>query len=290
MTVVYDIKGEKEQAYVMSRFQKAIKEKKDIPYILSIQEYIFNKVKSGDYKYNAVKKQFIPKEKEYSFLLMNKLMFENKYNNLSVDENYCNKMGELLEIDKENDFLRYNKLCCEVKYNELGDPANIKATQNAINELYTTKIDRSALDMLNLKYQFRIVEELDTLGEDIENPAIIAAADKIRSILKIDDTDWKSALKLANTVIKQQQDYKYAVKILEPFIYKDKTDEELLFTYISLCSLFPEKLYSDVFATAMQKASVENPERFCKLFDGSKLSVQTFENLKVKEIYCSDCK
>lgn len=289
MNITYDIKGEKEEPYVISRFNKAVAEQKSISYILGIQNYIFDNVSKGTYSYKAVNKQFVPKKSEYAYLLMNKLMFENKFGKKAGNLDFCNETKELLKLDSANIYLQYNKLCCKVKYDPLGTPKEIINTQNQIQQLYQTKLSKADVDMLNLKLQFRIINELDTLGEDEDNTIVLTATDRIRSILKIKDTDWKGALKLANTVLKQQKDYKYAIKILEPFIYKDAVDVELLFTYISLCTFFPEKLNSDVFATAMKKASEKDPKRFCKLLDGTTQSVQILENLKVKNTFCKAC-
>lgn len=286
MQIVYDISGEKEQNYVRSRFQKALKEKKPMSYVMGIQNYIIKNVDKGNYSPSILKKMFIPKKPKYTTMLLNQLLYEQQFN---PGTEFCQEIKKMQDVDSTNEFLEYNRLCCKVKYEQLGGRQEIKETQKAINNLYDTKVNKGSIDKLNLKYQFRIIEELDTLTQDEDNPAVLRATRKVRSILKIDDTDWKSALKLANTVIKQQKDYNYAVNILEPFIYKEVANAELLFTYISLCTFFPEKLYSDVFATAIKKAAKENPKRFCKLFEGNHFSVQVLENLKVKKVYCNTC-
>lgn len=290
LKVTYNIAGDKEMPYVISRFNKAIAEKKDPRYILSMQEYVFHQIEQKKYAPKALDKLFIPQQKEYSFLLMNQLMFEKEMKGgLNIDANFCQKLQNLSKLDSTNVYNTYNKLCCYVKYGELGAYKDISKTQNAIQALYKTKLNKAEVDVLNLKYQFRIIDELDTAQQGDDNPIIIAATERIKKILKIDENDWQSVLKLANTVAKQQNDFNYAVKILEPLVLKENPSEELLFTYISLCSFFPEMFYSDAFAQAMEKASTKNPERFCKLFDGSKQSIQVFENTKVKSSYCKTC-
>ena len=107
--------------------------------------------------------------------------------------------------------------------------------------------------------------------------------------MNVEDANWQSSLKLAYIFI-DHGDYDYAATLLEPFIYEENIYDELLFTYISLCSYSTHRMMSNRFVTAMEKARESDPKRFCKLFKGDKLSIQVLENTLVKEMYCKSCK
>jgi hypothetical protein len=46
---------------------------------------------------------------------------------------------------------------------------------------------------------------------------------------------------------------------------------------------------SNKFARSLSKYASLNPTKYCKLFDGDKLSFQVFDNPFVKEEYCKTC-
>jgi len=141
--------------------------------------------------------------------------------------------------------------------------------------------------MLNLDYQFRLIKINDTLNNP--SPLVIKSFTKIKSIVHLDETSWQNSLELAQLFIKYK-DYKFAVKLMEPFVEEDDIDEEFLFTYVSLCAMNPSKLMSNNFAKSLSKASEINPKRYCDLFKGDKFSFQVFDNPFVKEHFCEACK
>jgi hypothetical protein len=124
---------------------------------------------------------------------------------------------------------------------------------------------------------------------DSPNSLVTESLNRIKEIVNVEDANWQSSLKLAYIFI-DHGDYDYSAKLLEPFIYEDKVYDELLFTYISLCSYSTYRMMSNRFVTAMQKAKAADPKRFCNLFKGDKFSIQVLENTIVKEIYCKSCK
>lgn len=284
--ITYDVLGQKEEAYVLSRFNKAVKNN-NLPLALSIQKYIFKKVLSEAYSKDAVYKQDIPMTQVFAGLLMNKLWLEMKVENEEMDEVMCDKINAIAQLDPFNTYLQYNKIFCHVLHGQLGDDNQIQEYQAKIMELYFSTLSKPTVDELNLEYQFKIIETLDTL--DTPHPFIIESLNRIKEIVNLQDANWLNSLKLSYLFMKQK-DFDFAAKLLEPFIDNNQVFEELIFTYISICSHTPSRIGSNKFVRAMQKANELNHDRYCKLFNGKQLSFQVFENEIVKNDYCKSCK
>ena len=287
MHVKYEIEGEKEQAYVVSRFNKAAKSN-DKSNALLIQKYIFNKVINEKYNKEAVYNMKIDTtDSKCAGLLMNKLWLQKYIEDDGIDNETCKLINNYYKLDSKNPYIIFNKCYCEI-HNE--DFTNKKITNNiqkSITALYKTTLSKELVDNLNLDFQFMLMSTIDT--PDNSNEEVLACLAKIKEIVNVEDVNWQSSLKLAYIFI-DHGDYDYSAKLLEPFIYEDKVYDELLFTYISLCSYSTYRMLSNRFVTAMQKAKAADPERFCKLFKGDKFSIQVLENTIVKEIYCKSCK
>jgi len=296
MNVTYDISGNKEQAYVVAMFNKSV-EQGNAEKALAIQKYIFKKVISKKYTNDAVTGQILPEKELFdgtltgkiwlAGLVMNKLWLTRYINEEDLEGDYCEKINKLHKIDPSNPYISFNTLYCDVLFNDLGDDKKMLETEAAINNLYPTSLGKKTVDALNLEYQFKVINVLDTLEET--HPKITESLDKIKNIVNLKESNWQNSLKLAYLFI-DQKDFDFAAKLLEPFVYNDKVFEELLFTYISLCSYSSARLNSNRFATAMKKAQKLNPKRYCSLFDGNKFPLQVFENTQIKETYCKSCK
>lgn len=284
--ITYDVLGQKEEAYVISRFNKAVKNN-NFTLALSIQKYIFKKVLSEEYSKDAVSKQEIPKTQACAGLLMNKLWLEMHVENEELDDVMCDKISSIAELDPFNDYLIYNKIFCHVLNGQLGDDNQIQEYQKKIQELYFGTLSKETIDALNLEYQFKIIETLDTL--DTPHPFLIESLNRIKEIVNLKEVNWLNSLKLAYLFMRQK-DFDFAAKLLEPFIDNSQVFEELIYTYISICSHTPARLSSNKFARAMQKADELNHDRYCKLLIGKQLSFQVFENELVKRDYCKSCK
>ena len=272
MNITYDMMGQKEEAYVVSRFNKAVKEK-NLPLALSIQKYIFKKILNETYSKDAVFNQIIPLQKDFAGLMMNKLWLEKYVNNSDINETYAERIEALAELDPFNSYINFNNLYCDVLFKNLGDDNRIKEIQDKISELYFTTLSKYTVDKLNLEYQFKIIKTLDTL--ETPHPKVVESLDRIKQIVNLKESNWQNSLKLSYMFLKQE-DYDFARKLLEPFIDDKTVFEELIFTYISLCTFSEHKIYSNKFVLAMQKAQELNPERYCKLIKEKKLSFQIF--------------
>ena len=295
MDIVYDIGGKKEQQFVLSRFNKSVKENNLIR-ALSIQKFIFKKVLKKEYTSEAVTEQEIPETPEFaglllnklwlSGLLMNKLWLERYINNEEISEEYCNKISKFHKLAPDNFYITYNWYYCRILHEEFTGDKSIVDFQKEISDLYSTNLQKQTVDLLNMEYQFKVIQYLDTLDEP--SPLLLASLDSVRIISKLTESNWQNSIKLAYIFV-ELKDYDFAARLLEPYILSDNPFDELIFSYIAICSHLPYKFGSPRFILAMNKAKDLDNERYCKLFKKDKLTIQALENTKVKEVYCKTC-
>jgi hypothetical protein len=285
MDVTYDIAGMKEQAFVLSRFNKAV-ERGDAAQALLIQKYIFKKVIEKKYDAEAVKGQVIPDNAAFAGIMMNKIWLERFVNSDDVDESMCGRIDHLNQLVPANPYILFNKYYCTILNDEIKNDAQIADFQKNINDLYNTTLSKETIDLLNLEFQFKVIKHLDTT--ETPAPLLTESLDRIKSIVNLEGNNWQNALKLSYIFIKQK-DYEFAIKLIEPYIGNKYVFEELVYSYISLCSYFPERLNSNKFVAAMKRANDINHTRYCEMFKGPKFSVQVFENTLVKDDFCKSC-
>ncbi len=285
LRVIYDLRGEKEQEYVIHHFNAAI-EKENKALALSIQKFIMKSVLSGKYDLNAITELKIPLEAKFAGLMMNKLWMQLQLQDEFDEQQFYTSVQKLSELAPDNNYISFNLLKCKLKFEDVGDDYQVFETQTAIDRLYGGSVGDKTVDALNLEYQFKIISALDTL--DSPPPAIFTSLDKIKSIVNLEASSWHSSLQLAYLFI-AHEDYNFARRLLEVFIEDTKVDEELLFTYLSLCSYSNYKFMTDKFENALSRALELNPDRFCELFDGKHFSLRVLENPNVKEKYCKGC-
>jgi len=286
MTVTYDITGDKEQVFAASMFNKAIK-KRDLPLALSIQKFIFKKIMDKKYNVKVVELMNIPFEKDFAGLLMNKLWLEKYLNKIEENKELFGKITQLHTLDPSNPYIQYNYIYFDILLSDFGNEKTMRDRQKMIDELYKTTLSKPTVDNLNIEYQFKIIHHYDSLPTP--HPNMISSLEKIKKIVNINDANWQSALKLAYIFI-DQKDFDFAINLIEPFIDEDNVFDELLFTYIGLCSKAQHRLSSSLFLKTMIKASELDKDRFCKMVNPQQLNFQVFDNYDVKEHYCKVCK
>jgi len=286
MTVTYDIMGKKQEPYVVSRFNRAAKSC-DKDKALLIQKYIFKQVLDENYSKKAIYNQVIDSTNaDCAGLLMNKLWLEQWASDEDLNSNICKRIDALNKLAPTNNYILYNKYICNINVWNSDNASDIFMFQKKINELYKSSLSKETVDNLNLEFQFKIIGKYDTLDKPIA--IVVRSLERIKEIVNVDGSSWKDALKLSYLFM-EHKDYDFAAKLLEPFIYNKFVFDELIFTYISLCSHSSYRMMSNRFYTAMLKAKELDKTRFCKLFAGDKLSIQVLENTQVKRLYCKNC-
>lgn len=282
MDVTYDITGDKEQRFTTVSFNRAIKANK-IPQAFKIMEYASMQIIKKKYAEDILDSLKVPNEAKFSNFLNNKVYFNYLNNSSIVDEDDYDELKKIEKLDPANDVVRYNRIYSSIKLDStLGTKEQQSKMQVEIDALYKSKIEKKLVDGLNIEWQFKIMESLDTV-ENAE-PQIEACITKIKSFYNFKDASWQNALKLAY-VFTRGKDYKFSSTMLEPFLKVENVDERLLFSYISIASHLPEKFYSRTFNEALHKAKEKNPERYCELFGDPKMSFQVLGNPNAKRDY-----
>jgi outer membrane protein OmpA-like peptidoglycan-associated protein len=290
MDITYDITGGKEQKFTSVSFSRALKANKE-KQAFKIMEYTYKKVMEKKYSSGALDSLEIPEGANAVNLMNNKVHYRFLQNGNNVDENDQEEIERLYALAPDNEILQYNRLYCAIRLDTASNSPDVQAKmQQQIDEMYTkTKIEKRLLDGLNIEWQFKIMEVLDTLDTPEAQLAVEACITRIKSFYDLKDATWQNALKLA-FVFSRAKDFKYAATLLEPFV-NEKAEENLIFAYISIASHMPEKFYSRNFARALSIAHTRNNDRYCKLFGEPYMSFQVMDNPVIKkEFFDSGCK
>lgn len=282
MDVTYDITGDKEQKFTTVSFARALKANK-LPQAYKIMEYAFSQKLNKKYTEDVMDSLKIPNDPKYINMLNNRAYYNYLANSSIVDEDDYLEFKKLEKLDATNDIVRFNRIFCSIKIDStIGTKEQQGKMQQEIDALYKTKVKKKLVDGLNIEWQFKIIESLDTVEE--AEAQIEACINKIKGFYNFKEASWQNALKLAY-VFTRGKDYKFSSTVLEPFLKVEKVSEDLLFSYISIASHLPEKFYSRTFSDALHKAKEKNPERYCKLFGDPYMSFQVLDNPNAKKDY-----
>lgn len=288
LVVNFNMAGDNVQRFVLNDFNSAI-QAGNLNRALSIQKYILKQITRNKFDSHAVSDMRIPAGKEYVGLNMNKLWLTQFIFMDPLNESYCKQIDDLHELDPSNHFVRFNKLVCEIEYADYNDYATIESLQRRVDYMYNTRISEYHVDRLNIHLQNKKIDYyLAESGYD--HPQLNSSLNKIKDIINFDDISWQNSLKLAG-VFTNIGEYDYALNLLEPWINEDNVSINLIKSYIFLCTKIEYRTHSRRFYQALERLNEHNTNEFCNLFrrDG-KLSVQTFVNTDVKELYCKHCK
>jgi len=280
MDVTYDISGNKEEKFSVVSFNRAV-QAGNMRQAYRIMDYIANKVLEKKYSEESFEKMLIPNENKFIGLLMNKIYYRYVLNGKVVHDEEYNEVMELLKMDGGNNILKYNALFCRIQADStLGDKAAQAEMQLKIDELYKTDLPKKTIDGLNIEWQFKIMDALDTLeGAEAQREACI---EKIKSFYDFKNATWQNAVKLAYAFARAK-DFKFAASILEPYL--DKKQEKVLYAYVSIASHVPEKFFSHKFANALNEIKTRNREKYCKLIGEPHMSFQVLDNPAIKKEY-----
>jgi hypothetical protein len=248
-----------------------------------IMDYIANKVQEKKYSEESFDKMEIPDEGRFIGLKMNKLYYQYVLNGKVVHDEEYNGVMDLLKADGNNSILRYNALFCKIEVDStLGDKTAQAEMQLKIDDLYKTDLPKALVDGLNIEWQFKILDVLDTLeGAEEQRQACI---DKIKSFYDFKNATWQNAVKLAYAFARAR-DFKFAANILEPYL--DTKEDKVLYAYVSIASHVPEKFFAHKFATALNQIKNTNKEKYCKLIGEPFMSFQVLDNPAIKKEYRS---
>jgi hypothetical protein len=284
MKVAYDISGENETHFVIKKFNTAV-DSMDRALALSIQKYIIKQILNYRYKPALLSELAIPQIEDYAGIEMNRLWLQHLTKQITT-EYFDKKVEELTKLDPENEYIAFNDIFNKVANKPISDISEVIQLQTRIDRLYYTPLKKETIDGLNVKLQFKLINYIDSVVGDQKIKD--ACVERIKKIIDINEETMQNSLKIADIFI-DYRDYTFALKSLEPWVANHKASENLIFSYISLCSQFEERMHTQKFEYAMQRAYKLNPQRYCDLFNGDYFSYKVFENNAVKEMYCGKC-
>jgi outer membrane protein OmpA-like peptidoglycan-associated protein len=284
LDVTYDVSGNKEEKFSTTTFNRAAKANNS-KQAYKVLEFINKRVAEGKYSANIYDSLDISESAKTVGLINNKIYYKYLSEN-DVEQEDAAAFDRLLKYEPGNPVLLYNKVFCQLKLDSnAGNTARQAEVQQTINSLYG-KLDSNYVNGLNIEWQFKIMESLDTLEN--ADDKIDACIERIKMFYNIKDASWQNSLKLASVFVRAK-DYAYAATILEPHLSAKNVNENLVFYYISAASRVKEKYYSRAFARALETAKEKNPERYCKLFGEPFMTFQVLENPQVKKTYQGAC-
>jgi hypothetical protein len=285
MDVTYDVTtGDKEQKFAIVQFNRAVKAG-NVQQALKIMEFIGKRMVEGKYPESILDSLKFDATSANNALTNNRVYYRYLKAN-SVDEDDEAVFDGLLKFEQAHPVFNYNKVFCQLNLDSnAGNPEHEAKIQATIDGLYG-KLDSAYVNGLNIEWQFKIMESLDTA--DNADAQIDACIARIKGFYNIKDASWQNALKLSY-VFAKSKDYKYAATVLEPYLRKPDVTEQLIFMYISSASRVPEKYYSRTFAYALDLAKQKNQARYCKLFGDPYMTFQVLENPEVKKSFIGTC-
>jgi len=288
MKVTYDFTGANEEQFVVNSLRKAM-DKKDVEQAKRISRFLVQQIMRKRYTPNRFLELPVPDNCQYANIKVNQLFVENKFLNAdSIPESIKTRVNDLHKKCPDNDFAAWNKIMIDVKSEDTIRVRTVNETQGQINALYNGRIPQRMNDVLNLEYQFKVIDAMDTLDANTPNPGLQAAMERIKKIFNIEAASAENSLKLA-TIFQKHGDLAFAQKLLEPFISDEKVNKELLFTYIAIAAHDPNEIFGRNFRLAMAKAKEADQERYCKLFGSPYLTFQVLDNPAVKKTFCETC-
>ncbi len=284
--ISYTVSGENEEVFIVDRFNKAIIQN-DIELAIKIQKLIMLKIIDGRYSISILDKLQIPFKYEYVDLLMNNIYIKKRITSEALGETHLELIDKLYKKNSNDDIVLYNKLVCEVKLGYFVGEAQVNQFQKELDRLYMNrKIGYTLLDNLKLEFYFKVIGQFSS--DNQRSNVVKRSFEEIISMISVKDATWQRSLMLANYFF-NHKNYALAAKAIESYTKDNEVDEDLLYTYIMICSHLEEKLKSETFVNAMNRAKNMNKDRYCNLFTPDKLSFQLFDNPLVKRDYCLNC-
>ena len=286
LQVTYPINGNLEHEFVLYKFNKAIEEK-NLAFAMSIQKYILNKVEEKKYSTSILNRMQIPATKEFQPFLTN-----NLYMQYWLSEKLSPTMAEeaqkIFNLDNSSSAASFNACVAKVSKAEFKTIADINKLQVEVDKLYTMQqIPKDAAASLNLELQFKIITFIKSkpFSQEFETLLTNTYA-KIKSIVNPKTLNWRNAYKLSYYFI-INQDYKYALSLMDPFISNEDISTDFLLCYISVAATQEEAFLSSLFTKAVSRAAEKAPTQLCTLFN--KLPISIFDNKEAQKTICKTC-
>ncbi len=255
---------------------------------MAIQRYIMEQVEKKNYRAKSIENLSIPYHKVLQPLLNNQFYLKNLLEN-NVTDKMCEEMDKIYALNNSNPFVAYNQAICIVNGSSFSSINDINLLQTQIDRLYTFPIlPRERINSLNLELQFKVIDFLEKETPTNEITALLNTTyEKIKAIRNPKLDSWQNAYKLASYFVKNQ-DYDYALSLMDPFLTAPDLSDDFVFSYVSISGYREDSYLSGNFTYAIEMAAKRDRTRFCNLIE--KMSISISDNLEVKKVICKQCK
>jgi len=285
MSIYYDISGDNEQPYVLKKINDAINDEDNIM-ALYIEKYIMKQILNGRYSMQILDKIKIPYNNLFAGLLMNKIWLKYHFNKITIDE-YSSEVDSLYSLAPDNEYILFNNSLLKVESEKPFKSLNeADLLQIQVDNMYYTSLTKNIIDAVNIKLQIKKIEYADSINSNVKIKK--QYLNKLKQVIDLNNETIENTLKLANIFI-ENNDYKFALELLEYKITSPDVTKELLLSYVSLCSRVEERMHTQKFNFAMGRIYHLDSNLFCKLFNGNYFSFKLLENNYIKKKYCKYC-
>jgi len=286
MNITYQIEGVNEQAYTVTKFNRALAANQPAV-AMAVQNYIIQQVESKKYPSTIANKMNIPFIKTNQPFLNNQLYISSLTIKEYSDSMLLN-MQKIYSLNTTNAVTNYNRIVCKITSAKWSALTEINALQADIDRLYAQPaLAKETINNLNLEFQAKVLSFLATQPGTPENETMKTnTIAKIKQLTTGQINNWQNAYKLASIFIKER-DYPYALSLFEPFLDDETISNDFLFSYISLAAHREADYLSSIFSMAVKSAASKDAARLCGLFD--KLPTTVFDNREVKTTVCKTC-
>lgn len=284
---------------LQKKFLNAIEEKDHIR-AKALQTLLYRAVEEGQLNKTVLFEGEIPQFKENIPLLNNRLAFKLQYDEGMHSDSLIDALKMNVEaylgIDPGNGHLNFNKQAIKLYFwskdlnsliidevNKIDQP---KDFYKDIVKLYSSKIDNYFVNRLLLNYN---IIAADFYYERQDYPSRVKALKQVFKYVRKANLDRDQTLIMAKYFIFQMQ-IDWAIQIMHPFIKEGDYNSEFLLTFISIAVYDEKHVPKELQHNYIKVASEKYRSDFCKMFQKPDMSVEYFSDLRVKSIYCDNCR
>ena len=254
----------------------------------TIQNIIFERIKSNEISPDRIAELGVPQQKDYiGFITKNSSL---KYL-LDVRQGMIT-YNQLLALDKlmpNNKKVKYNLCVLQfIIWQNKWQPVDTNKLKQEIFALKRYGISQLLIDRMLINFEILKAEAYMRKG-DFKNKdkstSYIYSKYKDKLVRDID------FLNLAN-YFSRFANHEYSKKLLQKKVQNIQVSEDLLFYYLNLTIVDNELTQKKEYRAMMLNAYSKNPGRFCKLFnplDKKGITFQLLENEFLRKTYCENC-
>lgn len=223
---------------------------------------------------------------EYDMQIISDL--ENQYedsvpNIKEIDEDYFKNISRRFESSRYcNSYSTFNYILAYLKLDKLESEEGAYPVLGAIEKLKSFGIiSEDSIKRLEIYTHYLI--QRSQLSEETKHESL-----QVLNEIDLPKLTFNNYLSLIDIYL-SINDKNKALEIFDEIILDNRITKELLFSYLTLSTLYYERSNSGLFNKAGKIAFEKYPNEICKFFNEKKVSFQLYENPKIKELICTKC-